>query len=561
VPSQPFRARILRLTVGLILLAGIAPPARVAAADDRLPDLRIATLTDFRTEQSGGQRLLRFTTIATNEGSGPLEARGTRANLNEPHLRTQQAIHDTAGGVRLVDSRALMEYAADGHDHWHIQGLMLYQMWSDDGVTRRGTKVGFCFMDSMRFGSTAPQAYPQHLCGDRGDLTNRMGISPGWGDHYPWNFVYQWIDITAIPPGDYTVQVVADEANWYVESNEVNNCAWARVTIAASNGPVAVHAADRTCLPQPASTARVERQYGNNRHETATAVSEDVFAPGVPIAYVTTGANFPDALAAGAAAGFQGGPVILVESNRLPALATVELERLNPHRIVVVGGPAVVSDYLAGLIGRYQTGGGLTRVFGADRYATAAAVSAQAFPAPVSTAYVASGATWPDALAAVPHAARAGGPVLLTRPTSLPDPIKAELTRLQPNRIVVVGGSGAVSDGVMAELNGYHHGGGVSRLAGADRYGTAAALSAAHHPGGAPLAYVATGQNFPDALAAGPAAAVRGAPTILVGTGTMPPSSGNELYRLNPSRIVLLGGPAVVSKGVQDALLPYTTPH
>ncbi|MFN2419695.1 MAG: cell wall-binding repeat-containing protein [Candidatus Limnocylindria bacterium] len=555
MPSFP-RARMVRssLAIALILTTLGARPA--SAATDRLPDLRMANLSTFYTETAGGQRRLRFTTIMTNEGAGPMEVRGTRANLNDAHLRTQQAIYNTSGGVRLVDNRALMEYAGDGHDHWHIQGVMLYQLWSDNGVVRRGTKVGFCFLDSRRMSGSSPSVYREAACGDRGDLTNRMGLSVGWGDEYPANFAFQWIDISTLPPGEYTVQARTDEQNWYVESNETNNCAWSRIRIAASNGNATVLSSGRTCVTPPASTARVERQYGNNRYETAAVASEDAFPRGVPVAYITTGANFPDALAAGAAAGFRRGPLILVERNRVPALATTELERLNPARTVIVGGNSAVSPYVSSLVGRYQTGGGQTRVAGADRYETAAALSRATYPAGVATAYVASGANWPDALSVVPHAARAGAPLLLTKPTLIPPSLRAELTRLAPGRIIVVGGPSAVSDGVMTEVDRYTAGQ-VIRLAGADRYATAAAISRFHLPSGAPIAYVATGDNFPDALAAGPAAAVRGAPTILVKAG-IPASSAAELDRLNPTRIVLLGGPSVISVSTENALAQYT---
>lgn len=395
--------------MALALIAITVGPRRdVSAATDRLPDLRMANLSSFRTESSGGERRLRFTAIMTNEGAGPLEVHGWRSNLGEPHLRTAQAIHDTAGGVRNVNSSALMEYAKDGHDHWHIQGVMLYQMRSDDGQVRRGTKVGFCFLDSRwMFGGT-PSAYSEAMCGDRGDLNNKMGLSVGWGDEYPANFGLQWIDISTMPPGDYAVQARTDEQNWYLESNEANNCAWARVRITASNGPVAILAQGRDCVTPPPSTAAVERQYGSDRYETTAAAVEDAFPIGVPVAYVATGRNFPDALAAGAAAGAQGGPIILVEQNSIPALAATELERLNPLRIVVVGGQNMVSDYVFSLLAPFA-GASIARIAGADRYATAAAISADAFAPGVASAYVTTGQNWPDALAGVPHAARPAG--------------------------------------------------------------------------------------------------------------------------------------------------------
>ena len=69
---------------------------------------------------------------------------------------------------------------------------------------------------------------------------------------------------------------------------------------------------------------------------------------------------------------------------------------------------------------------------------------------------------------------------------------------------------------------------------------------------------MATGANFPDALAAGPAAAVRGAPTLLVQANAIPGSTSHELARLNMSRIILLGGPSVISQAVQNSLVGYT---
>ncbi|HYM52216.1 MAG TPA: cell wall-binding repeat-containing protein, partial [Candidatus Dormibacteraeota bacterium] len=92
------------------------------------------------------------------------------------------------------------------------------------------------------------------------------------------------------------------------------------------------------------------------------------------------------------------------------------------------------------------------RLAGADRYATAAAVSAASFGAGVPVAYVATGTNFPDALAAGPVAARAGGPILLTSPGSLSAATAAELRRVDPSGVIIVGSSGAVSDAVRFEI-------------------------------------------------------------------------------------------------------------
>ncbi len=95
----------------------------------------------------------------------------------------------------------------------------------------------------------------------------------------------------------------------------------------------------------------------------------------------------------------------------------------------------------------------------------------------------------------------------------------------------------------------------MTRLAGADRYATAAAISAATFANGAPVAYLATGANFPDALAGAVAAARAGGPLLLTTTDVLPTPTANELHRLAPGRIVVLGSSGVVSFAVAHAAM------
>ena len=202
--------------------------------------------------------------------------------------------------------------------------------------------------------------------------------------------------------------------------------------------------------------------------------------------YVANGLNFPDALAAGPAAARHGGPILLVQPGAVPPSTASELDRLDPDRIVVVGGTSQVSTTVLASLDPY-TSGPVTReagggAFSADRYGTAAKVSNANFGPGVNVVYVANGLNFPDALAAGPAAARHGGPILLVQPGAIPPSTAAELDRLNPDRIVVVGGSSQVSAAVETALNAYDTGGGVTREAGggafsADRYGTAAKVT------------------------------------------------------------------------------------
>ena len=88
-------------------------------------------------------------------------------------------------------------------------------------------------------------------------------------------------------------------------------------------------------------------------------------------------------------------------------------------------------------------------MFGADRYATAVALSrASHGPDSVSTVYLATGTAYPDGLSSGPVAGTQSAPLLLVRSNALPAVVADELRRLDPTNIVFVGGSGAINDGV-----------------------------------------------------------------------------------------------------------------
>jgi putative cell wall-binding protein len=141
-----------------------------------------------------------------------------------------------------------------------------------------------------------------------------------------------------------------------------------------------------------------------------------------------------------------------------------------------------------------------------------------------------------------------GGPVLLTHPGSLPGSTRDELVRLRSQTVYLLGGTAAVSEAVRQSIQ-QATGKSVVRLAGADRYATAVAVSKAFFSGPRSV-YLATGANFPDALSAVPAAGRLGSPLLLVQRDRIPGVVGSELTRLHPPRCYIAGGTAVISDGV-----------
>jgi putative cell wall-binding protein len=332
-----------------------------------------------------------------------------------------------------------------------------------------------------------------------------------------------------------------DPDYWYAFAGRPNRTpAGGTATVATATPP--------TTLP----TADVERLAGSDRYGTAAAISRASYDPGVPVAYVAAGSNFPDALAAGAAAVRRGGPVLLVAGTSVPAATATELARLDPAEIVVVGGTSMVSQGVVDQLRGYATTGSVRRLAGATRYATAAEISRDAFPSGVPVAYVATGINFPDALAGVAAAGSGGGPVLLTTPNALPAETAAELARLDPDRIVVLGGTSMISSAVSSALQGYASSG-VTRLSGANRYSTAVDVSRKTFAD-SEVVFVATGWNFPDALGGGPVAGSVPGPLLLVPGTSIPSDVASELQRLGPDRVVILGGTSVVSSGVQTQL-------
>lgn len=294
----------------------------------------------------------------------------------------------------------------------------------------------------------------------------------------------------------------------------------------------------------------VSRLSGTDRYATAARVAGQ-FEPGVEVAYVAAGEAFPDALSGAALAATQGAPVVLVRQGSIPGATMLALNALQPQRIVVLGGDAAVSGRVMSDLRRY-TDGTVTRLSGTDRYATAASI-AKSFQS-ADSVFIASGSTFPDALAGAARAGAVGSPVLLVSPTTVPAATLAALEDLNPTNIVILGGKGAVSEKVSEALADH---GAVKRLSGPDRYGTAASV-AGLFPAGTDVAYVATGQSFPDALAGAARAGHLKGPVLLVREHTVPAATRAQLKRLEASEVIVLGGPGAVSQGVQDEIAALT---
>jgi putative cell wall-binding protein len=195
----------------------------------------------------------------------------------------------------------------------------------------------------------------------------------------------------------------------------------------------------------------------------------------------------------------------------------------------------------------------ISRISGANRYATAADLATDRWDPSVDMAFVVTGESFPDALAAAAAAAASDSPVLLTGSTSLPGETTAALRELEPDRITVVGGTGAVSDAVLAQLEALTDSG-AERIAGASRYETAAMLSHERFPDLPTAVFLASGDQFADALGGAGAAAHAGSPLLLTARDALPDATRSELSRIGPEVVYVLGGAASVTDAVVHAV-------
>jgi len=112
------------------------------------------------------------------------------------------------------------------HGHYHFTEYALYSLFSADRKIKieQGRKQGYCLEDGVRVHDGATNCAPSYTCANQ-------GISPGWADAYTADIDCQWIDITDVPPGNYTLSVELNPKRKMVESDYSNNKASVLVSV------------------------------------------------------------------------------------------------------------------------------------------------------------------------------------------------------------------------------------------------------------------------------------------------------------------------------------------
>lgn len=196
-----------------------------------------------------------------------------------------------------------------------------------------------------------------------------------------------------------------------------------------------------------------------------------------------------------------------------------------------------------------------TRVLGASRYETADDLLYRDF-AGMSNLVLTSGINYPDALSAIFLAKQLSTGVMITDPNSLSPEVSDVINAHGVQTIYVVGGPAAVSDAVLSQITALVHPPTpihVVRISGNDRYATNDAVDR-HSGQQASTVVIATGGNYADALAAGPALYASGYPLVLVPPSGLGPAQRATLTALGATSAIILGGTNAISSDVEQQL-------
>lgn len=306
--------------------------------------------------------------------------------------------------------------------------------------------------------------------------------------------------------------------------------------------------------PAQAATTRLD---GDDRFETSVLASRQL-PPGRAV-FLASGTAFPDALAAAPVAAAEGAHLLLVRPEGIPQIVAEELRRLAPREVVIVGSEATLSAAVA-TQARASGATTITRIAGVDRVDTSMRLldRMRANGTAVTDVWVASGASFPDALAAGAVAAREGHALVLTlgADAAFRQQISARLGGVQ--RFHIPGSESSVGADVQSLLA--STGRPVDRFPGSDRYETAVQINQAFTRSGSGGQLVLTsGADFPDGLVGAVYAGLRGEALYL--TDPSCASSGSvaaEQRRIGASGVTVLGGVSTVSPAAA-ALAPCSS--
>ena len=294
----------------------------------------------------------------------------------------------------------------------------------------------------------------------------------------------------------------------------------------------------------------VTRIFGSDRYSTAVQISKSGWGYGSSeYAILATGDDYPDALCAAPLARKLNAPILLTEYSSLRSEISEELTRLGVKNLYIIGGLSVISKAAEDEI--VLKGITCTRIFGNDRYETSIKIAS--LMGEFNEIVVATDTNFPDALSIAPIAAKKGMPIILSTKDELPESVSRFLKNIKNiTRSYILGGTEVISNSVAGQLPGN-----PIRIYGNNRFETNTSIIKTFSLDlNFNTVYVATGMDFPDALAGSAIAPMTSSPIILVDKN-IDVSTKNLIAFKIPliSKIEVLGGESIVSRSTISELL------
>ncbi|MBC2727058.1 InlB B-repeat-containing protein [Desulfosporosinus sp.] len=300
----------------------------------------------------------------------------------------------------------------------------------------------------------------------------------------------------------------------------------------------------------------VKRLAGVNRVDTALEIAKASYEGKVSNVVLATAENYPDALTGSVLAYKLKAPILLVGSTETDQEKVLDYLKKNldsAGTVYILGGTAVVSSAMEAkvtILGFKN----ITRIAGEDRYETAIKIADQLVVKTGAPLVLVNGESYPDALSISSRAGIMQSPILLIQKDGISEEVKAKIVELQPSKVYIIGLEGVISsvaEREVAQITSLAQES-IVRIGGTDRYETSLAVAQYFNSEGQTIC-VATGSNFPDALAGSVYAANVNAPIILV-DGSLSEEQIYYLKTLKMTGATLFGGEAVVTKDIEEQL-------
>jgi len=352
-----------------------------------------------------------------------------------------------------------------------------------------------------------------------------------------------YANIVAVTTTGYVDTGLSAGTTYYYEVQAINNVgssSYSSVVYATTDSNVT------TSPPDSSSQIQSTRLAGQDRYETAADISKSWWNTSYYVV-IASGDSFADALCGAPLATKYNAPILLSPKDSLDEQTKNQLASLSAKKVFIIGGVGVISSNVEQAI--KNMGIDVTRIAGSDRYETSLKV-AQTI-GNFNQAVIATGEDFPDALSIAPIAAIKGMPIILTPKDNLSTALKDYLNKTAQSTYVL-GGVGVVSDNVFKQLPD------PTRLSGADRYETNLnIIKEFSNELDFENCYLATGEDFPDALAGSALAALTTSPIILVSN----PVQQSAIDFINSKtgsikKIIIFGGTNAVPESILESIEP-----